>query len=195
MPQKASDKLWMWGCKNNPDKLRIKVLKRGAGPDVDCHGKTAPTAGEHLEAHQSNDARELALFAINQEIGIPKETLAKCYFLPLGTYAARGRDPRYWVYSAFQDDELVTFGFERMSSTDAHILYIETDDDVEPEETEHEDTEEIRSKWWESVYTIFKSYSEEDWMLEDHMKFIPDSTQCIEMFSRLSPEEKANYKF
>jgi hypothetical protein len=195
MPQKASDKLWMWGCKNNPRKLRIKVMKRCSGPDIDFHGKNAPTAGEHLEPDQSNDERELALFAINQEIGIPKTTLSKCYFLPLGTYDLPGRDPRYWSYSTIQDNIVVTFGLERPSSSEAHILYIETDDDVEPEETEQEDTEEIKKKWWESVYTIFKSYSESDWMLEDHMRFIPDSTNRIERFSRLSLEEKLQFKF
>jgi hypothetical protein len=195
MPQKATDKLWMWGCANNPGKLRIKVLKRGNGPDVDCHGKNAPAAGEHLEPGQSNDAREQALFAINQEIGIPETTLSKCYFLPLGTYDSPGRDPRYWTYTTIQDDELVKFGFERYSSSEAHILYIETDGDVEPEETEQEDMEEIKLKWWESVYTIFESYSESDWMLEDHMRFIPDSTKRIELFSHLSPEEKSNYRF
>ena len=58
-----------------------------------------------------------------------------------------------------------------------------------------EDMEEIKSKWWESIYTIFESYSEADWMLEDHMRFIPDSTKRIELFSHLSPEEKSNYRF
>lgn len=195
MPQKATDKLWMWGCTKNPMNLRIKVLRRGSGPDVDCPNRIAPAAGEHLEPGQSDDARAQVLFAINQEIGIPQSTLSKCYLLNLGTYNNDGRDPRYWTYCAIQNDQIITFGIPRSSTSIAHILYIETEDDVEPEETEQEDKNEIKSKWWQSVYTIFDFHPESDWMLEDHMRFIPDSIDQIEKFRILEPEEKLKYKF
>ncbi len=194
MPQKATDKLWMWGTKNGSN-LRIKVLKRGTGPDVDCGGTIIPAAGEHLGPEQSDDAREQALFSFNEEIGIPSKTLSKCYLLDLGTYDSDGRDSRYWLYSVLQDGQNMTCGIKRKSSSIAHIVYIETDDDVEPEETEQEDKEEIKAKWWENVYNMIAKYPESKWMLEDHMKFIPDSIARIKKFRVLSPEEKANYKF
>ncbi len=195
MPQRATDKLWMWGCSKNPMNLRIKVLRRGSGPDVDCPNRIAPAAGEHLEPGQSDDTRAQVLFAINQEIGIPQSTLSKCYLLELGTYDKPGRDPRYWTYSAIQDGQVVTFGIPRESLSVAHILYIETDDDVEPEETEQEDKTEIKSKWWQSVYGVFDSHPESDWMLEDHMQFIPNSIDRIGKFVLLEPEEKSKFKF
>jgi hypothetical protein len=195
MPQRATDKLWMWGCSTKQSKLRIKVLRRGSGPDVDCPNRIAPAAGEHLEPGQSDDSRAQVLFAINQEIGIPQSTLSKCYLLDLGTYATPGRDPRYWTYNAIQDGQVITFGIPRDSSSVAHILYIETDDEVEPEETEQEDKTEIKSKWWQSVYGVFDSHPESDWMLEDHMKFIPDSIARIAKFRVLEPEAKQKFKF
>ncbi len=195
MPQRATDKLWMWGCSKNPLNLRIKVLRRGSGPNVDCPNRIAPAAGEHLEPGQSDELRAQVLFAINQEIGIPQSTLSKCYLLDLGTYATPGRDPRYWTYSAIQDGKVVTFGIPRESSSVAHILYIETEGDVEPEETEQEDKTEIQSKWWQSVYGVFDSHPESDWMLEDHMRFIPDSIKRIEEFGLLNLEAKQKFKF
>jgi hypothetical protein len=192
MPQKATDKLWMWG---NASSLKIKVMTRGSGPDVDFPNRIAPAAGEHLEPGQSDEARAQVLFAINQEIGIPESTLSQCYLLSLGTYEEPGRDPRYWKYSAIQDGEIVEFGIARESLSVAHILYIETADDVAPDETEQEDKKEIKAKRWENVYGIFDKYPESEWMLEDHMRFIPDSIKCIDKFKQLSLEEKAQLKF
>jgi hypothetical protein len=194
MPQRATDKLWMWGNKSSLS-LRIKVMTRGSGADVDCPSRIAPTAGEHLEPGQSDEVRAQVLFAINQEIGIPESTLSQCYLLSLGTYADSGRDPRYWKYSAIQDGVIVEFGIARESLSVAHILYIETTDDVAPEETEQEDKKEIKAKRWENVNSIFQNYPESEWMLEDHMRFIPDSIKCIESFKQLSSEEKAKLKF
>lgn len=195
MAQQASDNLWMWGNSHNAMNLRLKVLRRGSGPDVDSPNRIVPSAGEHLEPGQSDDARAQALFNLNQEVGIPGSTLCKCYLIPLGFYADPGRDSRYWIYSTIQDGEIVTFGIKRDSSSFARILYIETDDDIAPEETEQEDKIEIKAKWWENVHTIFYFHPESDWMLEDHMKFIPDSVNCISKFRCFTSEEKENYRF
>jgi len=195
MPQRATDKLWMWGSSKNPMNLRIKVLRRGSGPDVDCPNRIAPAAGEHLEPGQSDDIRDQVLFAINQEIGIPQTTLSKCYLLDLGVYANPGRDPRYWTYTATQSGQTITFGIPRESSSVASILYIETDNEVEPEETEQEDKVEIQSKWWQSVYNVFDSHPESDWMLEDHMQFIPDSIKRIKEFGLNDLEAKQKFRF
>jgi len=200
MPQRASDTLWMWGCnssdevlKQTCDDLKVMVLTRGTGRNVDCGGKKAPAAGEHLEPGQPDDERSQVVFATIQEIGIAKETLSKCYIIPMGTYNAPGRDPRYWTYSAIQNDQIVTFGIPRDSSSIARILYIESD--VKPETISHEDTKEIAGKKWTRVFSIFDKYPESEWMLEDHMKFIPDSIGLIREFRAKSQEEKEKFKF
>jgi hypothetical protein len=192
MPQKASDKLWAWG---NNNQLNIKILRRGSGDNVDCPNRIIPAAGEHIEPGQSNEARAQALFAFNEEIGVPKTTLSKCYIIPLGTYNDEGRDPRYWSYSMRQNNEIVSCGIERESSSVAHVIYIETTDDIEPEETEQRDKVEIQSKWWEDIHTVLQSHDESEWMLEDHMKFVPDTIKAIKDFRLLSEDEKLQYKF
>ncbi len=195
MPQKATDKLWIWGSKRM-ESLRIKILRRGSGPDVDFASKIAPAAGEHLEPGLPADRIAQAIWTITQEINIPKSTLSKCFLIPLGKYSDDGRDPRYWTYSTCQDGIQVEFGIPRQSSTEADILYIETEDDVTPPEEEAKpvDQMEISKKYWVGINDIFDVYPESDWMLEDHMRFIPDSINCIKAFRALSVDEKAQYK-
>ena len=192
MPQKATDKLWVWG---NNNQLKIKMLRRGSGDNVDCPNRIIPAAGEHLEPGQSDEARAQALFAFNEEIGVPATTLSKCYIIPLGIYDNNGRDPRYWTYSMMQDGEIVKGGIKRLSSSVAHVIYIETTDDIEPEETEQKDKVEIKSKWWENIHTVLQSHDESEWMLEDHMRFVPDTIKAIENFRSLSEDKKLQYKF
>lgn len=200
MPQKASDTLWMWGCNSNDeayreicDDVKVMVMTRGVGLNVDCGGKKAPAAGEHLEPGQPDDERSQVVFATIQEIGIAKETLSKCYIIPMGIYNSPGRDPRYWTYSAHQNGQLIYFGIARESSSIARILYIESD--VKPETISHEDTKEIKGKKWVRAYSIFDKYPESEWMLEDHMKFIPDSIGLIRDFRAKSQEEKEKLRF
>lgn len=201
MPQKACDKLFIW-C--SPNKTMIKIMRRGVGPNVDSPNRIIPAAGEHLEPGQSLDSRDQVLFAINQEIGIPKETLNKCYLLNLGNYSDDGRDPRYWSYCTMQPisgsccsskSEIIEFSIKRYSSTNAQILLLVTDDNVEPLETTQEDQEEIKSKWWEDISTVLDNHKEDEWMLEDHMKFIPDAIKKIEEFKQCDHLVKELYKF
>ncbi len=192
MPQNACDKLFIWG---SPKHLKIKVLLRGSGPNVDSPNRIIPGAGEHVEPGQDDSKRAQAIFAINQELGIPESTLSKCYLIPMGTYSSPGRDPRYWSYTMKQNDQVIKCGIERASSTFAQIVFIETTDFVEPAEQEQEDKVEIKNKWWEDLESILSAHTEDEWMLEDHMKFIPDAIKKIEEFRKLSDQEKQNFKF
>lgn len=198
MPQKACDKLFIW-C--SPNKTMIKVMRRGFGPNVDSPNRIIPAAGEHLEPDQNLESRSHILWTINQEIGIPESTLNECYLLNLGDYSDDGRDPRYWSYSSiqpksfFSERNIVEFGVKRYSTTNAQILLLLTDDNVEPLEIMHEDHEEIKSKWWEDINTILDNYNENEWMLEDHMKFIPDAINKINEFKQYDNLIKETYKF
>lgn len=197
MPQDASDTLFVW---SSPKKTMIKVMRRGKGKNVDSPARKIPCAGEHVEPGQKEDDRSRAMEDLNQEIGIPSKTISLCYLIPLGEYADPGRDPRYWTYSEFQDGKIIEFGFERASKTKARIVFIETEDEVEPHEVDPEDTNEIGAKWWADINTILNSSKpgeniEDDWMLEDHMRFIPDTINKLEWFKQLSKEEKESYRF
>ena len=192
MPQDASDKIFIW---SSPKKTMMKFMRRGVGKNVDSPKRIIPCAGEHVQPEQSQDDREQSLITLNQEIGVPLSTLSKCYIIPLGQYADPGRDPRYWTYCAVQDNEIIEFGFERPSRTKAHIIYIETDDEVEPVEIDPEDMEEINSKWWENIYTVLSTHSEDEWMLYDHMRFVPDSIQKLEWFKQLTMQDKETFRF
>jgi hypothetical protein len=197
MPQDASDTLFVW---SSPKKTMIKVMRRGKGKNVDSPARKIPCAGEHLEPGQANDDRSQAIFALNQEIGVPETTLSKCYIINLGEYSDPGRDPRYWTYSEVQDEQVIEFGFERASKTKARIVYIKTDDEVEPREINPSDTEEIGAKWWANIHTVLEPTKpgknmEDDWMMFDHMRFIPDTIKKLEWFNQLSAQEKENYRF
>lgn len=197
MPQDASDKIFIW---SSPKDTMIKVMRRGVGKNVDSPQRKIPCAGEHIEPDQKQDDRAQAILALNQEIGIPESTLSKCYIISLGEYADPGRDPRYWTFSAIQDETIIEFGVERPSKTKAHIIYIQTEDDVEPKEVDPTDTEEICAKWWANIHTILDPIKpgqnvEDDWMMYDHMRFIPDSIKKLEWFNKLSTQEKEKYRF
>ena len=196
MPQYAIDTLFMW-VRPNPDNnlLLLKCMRRGEGPNVDSPHTIIPAGGEHLQPENDTDRRQQALFSINEEIGIPPETVSQCYFLSLGTFNDEGRDSRYYKYSALQDGEIVYFGVNRFSSTDASILLLVSEDDVEPKEVTPEDTTEINSKWWENVYTFLSKHPDEEWMLKDHQKFIPLAIQKVEEFLTLQHQERELLKF
>jgi hypothetical protein len=204
MPQFATDTLFMW-AKINPDNtlknLLLKVMRRGEGPNVDCPRTIIPAGGEHLQPEHGTDKRQQALFTINEEIGLPIETINQCYFLNLGVFNDNGRDPRYWKYSMkvnnenHENNKIVESGVNRLSSTNANILLLMTYDDVEPKEVTPEDTNEINSKWWENVHDILTNHPDKDWMLKDHQKFIPASIQKVQEFLSLSPNEREVFKF
>ena len=194
MPQYATDTLFMW-YNTFTNKLLLKVMRRGEGPNVDSPHTIIPAGGEHLQPEHSTDRRQQALFSINEEIGVPPETVNQCYFLHLGTWNDPGRDSRYYKYSAIQEDELVEFGIDRYSSTDVNILLLVTNDNVEPKEVQPEDTTEINTKWWENVHDMLLNHPDEEWMLKDHQKFIPASIQKVEDFLTLPEYDRNLLKF
>jgi hypothetical protein len=195
MPQIARDVIFIWSC-TSTNKTLIKVLRRGIGPNVDMPGKIIPCAGEHVEPGQNDCLREQALWVINQELGIPPETLTNCYLLSLGEYSDEGltecRDSRYSYYSTLQDGELEQFGFYRGSKTSASIVYLQTEESVEPIEVDPTDFEEISGKWWEDINQVFEIHSDDDWMIKAHQQFIPDA---IALIKQLSEQEQELFKF
>jgi hypothetical protein len=191
MEQHATDTLFCWSQKENLDELKIKLAQRNYGPNVDCPGKIIPCAGEHIQPEQPKNIRELALIAINEEIGLPKKTISECYLIPLGIYDDDGRDPRYWTYSMLQNKKIITCGVERKSTAVASILYIESD--TMPTEISYTDKEEIKKKWW-SKYNSLSNYSEELWMLKSHFEFFNDLKPTIRKFKLLKNEEKLKLK-
>lgn len=193
-PQRASDTIVIWYNELHK-KMLIKMLRRGSGPNVDGPSTIVISGGEHKQLENGEDARNQALITINEEIGIPLETINKCYFLPLGIYDSKYRDGRYGKYSMFQDGIFVECGIDRYSETDANILLLVTDNDVLPKECEHTDKHEISEKWWEDIYCVLNKYQTNEFMLEDHRKFISDSIKKVHEFLLLSSFGKNIYKF
>lgn len=192
MPQYASDTLFVWA---NPTHILLKMLKRNSSPKIDFPNKIIPAGGEHLQPENTSGQREQALITINEEIGIPKEIINKCYFLELGIFDSSGRDPRYYIFSAIQDEEIIEFGIMRYSCTKANILLLQTSDEIELLETNPEDTIEIKSKSWENIYTLLDKYPDKYWMLKDHQKFIPFTIKKVTDFLSLPEHEQELFKF
>jgi len=193
-PQRASDTIVIWYNELHK-KMLIKMLRRGSGYNVDSPGTIVVSGGEHKQLENGEDARNQALITINEEIGLPLETINKCFFLPLGIYNSEYREGRYSKFSMIQDGNIVECGIDRNSESDAHILLLITEDDVIPKECDHTDKHEITSKWWEDIYCVLNKYPTTEFMLEDHRKFIPDSIKKVHEFLILSQEERNIYKF
>ena len=181
------DTLFIW---DNGLQTKIKMLQRGEGPDVDMPLKKIFGPGEHLEPGQSSDAREQVLISNKEELGLSKETIMRCYHLPLGRYDTTNRDPRYRRMCDIQDGVIIEFGEERNAVSNASIILLKTDPTEEVVVGNHTDTTEIRKKWWEDMHGILDRYSETDLMLEDHRKFIPDAIQKISEFNSFDEYRK-----
>lgn len=192
MPQKANDVLFIY--KNSEGKKFIKMLKRGVGPNVDMPARMMPGAGEHLEPGKDVKLKAGVLRAVQEEIGIPVSTLSNCYLINLGVFEDDGRDPRYWMYSAEQDGSIIEFGMKRGSSSQAFVIYYESESGAEPAEGNPLDTEEVNKKWWHPFTADILELPEKDWMIIDHKKIVERALPALEEFDGLSQAEKDTKK-
>ncbi len=193
-PQRASDTIVVWYDETHNNML-IRMLRRANNPNTDSPNRVVVSGGEHKQLENGEDARKQALITINEEIGIPRETINKCFFFPLGLYNSAYREGRYSKYSMIQDGAYVECGVDRYSEADAHILLLITDNNITPSEIDHTDHQEIIGKWWQDIYNVLNKYKTDEFMLEDHRKFIPDSINKIHEFLRLSKTERELYRF
>jgi ADP-ribose pyrophosphatase YjhB (NUDIX family) len=196
MPQVAIDVLFVY--KNKQNKKFIKLLKRGEGANVDMPKRIMPGAGEHLEPGLDPTFKAGILRAVQEEIGIPPETLSQCYVLNVGVFNDPGRDPRYWSYSYPRENasdgkrskSVINFGINRGSQSNAYILYINMDSDAEPrEDASPLDTVEVNKKWWHPLDQVFR-IPEDKWMIIDHHKIVDRASRALDEFDRLSLAEK-----
>ena len=192
MPQVANDVLFIY--KNAAGKKFIKMLKRGVGANVDMPARMMPGAGEHVEPGKDVKVKAGVIRAINEEIGIPPETVADCYLIPLGVFADEGRDPRYWEYAAEQNGTTIEFGMKRGSSSSGYVIYYESPSGAEPKEENPLDTEEVNKKWWHPFDEEILNIDEDDWMIIDHKKIVEKALTEVAAFEGKSAEEKAAMK-
>jgi hypothetical protein len=198
MPQVAIDVLFVY--KNKKGAKFIKLLKRGQGPNVDMPRRIMPGAGEHLEPGLDPTFKAGIIRAVQEEIGIPPETLSKCYLLNIGIFNDPGRDPRYWSFSYPRENvtqekrskSVIDFGINRGSQSNAYILYINMDTDSEPREENPLDTEEVNKKWWQSLDQVLPIH-EDKWMIIDHQQIVTRAIGALDNFDRLSEEQQRTH--
>ncbi len=193
MPQSAIDVLFVW--ENSLKHKFVKILKRGLpNPNVDMPKLRMPGAGEHREPGNKICFKADALRAINEEIGIDNTTLSRSYLIPIGTFNDKKRDPRYWSYSVYQDNKMITFGPERESETNVYVLFIKTETNEEPGELENEDKIEVGSKYWIGFDDPILS-NKELWMIPEHSEYFACTKTILESFENMKSDEKESYKF
>jgi len=190
MPQYANDVLFIY---KSPSGDKIKLLKRGTGPNVDMPARMMPGAGEHMEPGSDVKMKSSVLRAVNEEIGLPQETLDQCYLLDLGNFDTPGRDPRYWHYVALQQGNLVNFGMDRGSTSHGFVLYFPGPSTKEPVEGSPLDSEEVNKKWWHPLEKVLE-IPDNNWMMEDHKRLIGAAQVAITSFETKSPGEKMALK-
>jgi len=192
MPQVANDVLFIW--ENSKNTQYIKLLRRGDGPNIDMKRRIMPGAGEHLEPGKDVKIKESIFRAINEEIGIPEDTLIDTYLLNLGVFDTEGRDPRYWTFCIDHNGEQINFGMERGSKSTGYVIYLKTETDIEPNEIEQKDKEEVENKWWNPLDTVLTDYPDTQWMIKDHQKLIEAAKNAITDFKNSSDKEKEEKK-
>lgn len=170
------------------------MLLRGSSKTIDFPNKIIPSAGEHVQPEHGISNREFARFGLNEEIGVPPETLSKSYILPCGKFDKIGRDSRYSTWFCQQDDTTIEFGEERYSVAYLNAVIIYTEDNVEPKEVDPDDVNEINNKWWYDINKVLNDYPEKLWMCQDHRTFIQPVIDVVKEF-RFSSREKENYKY
>jgi 8-oxo-dGTP pyrophosphatase MutT (NUDIX family) len=190
MPQYANDVLFIY---RSPSGDKIKLLKRGTGPNVDMPARMMPGAGEHMEPGSDVKMKSSVLRAVNEEIGLPQETLDQCYLLDLGNFNTPGRDPRYWHYAAIQDGATIEFGMDRGSTSHGFVLYFPGPSEKEPVEGNPLDSEEVNKKWWHPLDQVL-AISDDKWMMDDHKRLIGAAQVAITSFETKSAEEKVALK-
>jgi hypothetical protein len=192
LPQSAIDVLFIW--ENSLKKKYVKILRRGnSHPNVDMPALMMPGAGEHREPGNNISFKSDILRAVKEEIGIDNSTLSECYLVPVGTFNDDKRDPRYWTFTSKQDDEIITFGIERKSSTDVYILYIQTNVDDEPKEIDYEDNIEVNKKYWINLDNSILS-NKELWMIPEHSKYFIHAKYILDNFDLMPTEYKITKK-
>lgn len=192
MPQVANDVLFIY--KNSTGNKFIKLLKRGTGPNVDMPKKMMPGAGEHLEPGSNVKLKSDVFRAIEEEIGIPPETLQQCYLLDIGLYNTPGRDPRYWSFCTKRSDGSdINFGIQRGSESHGYVVYFESSSDVAPKEINQRDKEEVSQKRWYPLNDVLL-IEDDNWMIFDHKKLVINAIIKTEQFDHLGKEEKEQYK-
>ena len=192
MPQIATDTIFVWA---GPRKARLKMLLRGNTKMIDFPNKLIPGAGEHVQPEHGTSTIDCVRFGLNEEIGVPPETLSTSYVLPCGIFDDVGRDSRYSTWFVEQDGDIIECGLERYSVAHLNIVLVYTEDDVEPRETEPGDNVEIKGKWWYDIDTVLDDYQPERWMCLDHRNFIRPVIDRIAEFRSLSPDEKMSYLY
>jgi 8-oxo-dGTP pyrophosphatase MutT (NUDIX family) len=183
MPQFANDVLFIY--KNIRNEKFIKLLRRGpSNPTVDMPLRIMPGAGEHLEPGEgigNAKAKEESIRrAVQEEIGIPPETIGSCATISLGVFSDPGRDPRYWHYTAVQDGNNIEFGIDRGSTSYGYILYYKSDTDNAPIEVRQSDTIEIGEKRWIPFNRELLEIPDDQWMIIDHKKIVEAALEVME---------------
>lgn len=193
MPQSAIDVLFVW--ENSFSDRYVKILKRGiSNPNVDMPNLLMPGAGEHREPGNKICFKSDVLRAVSEEIGISKDTISKSYLIPVGTFNKEKRDPRYWSFSAYQDNMIITFGPERQSETNVYVLYIKTDTSISvPDEIEPEDKIEVGKKYWINLENPILT-NKKLWMIPEHSFYFEHTKHILDIFCRLGEEEKETHK-
>lgn len=176
---------------DNPNKY-IKMLKRGEGINIDFQHKITCCSGEHIQKDDI-DYRESIIRTVKEELGLPDNTILKCYLLKLVDDDRLGRDPRYVKYSTMDNGSEVEFGIDRNSLSNVYALVIQSD--IEPEEDIQSDTEEINNKWWEDINDVLKRVPEEEFMLETHFEYLQLFNDALDKFIKLPDHEKENLLF
>jgi hypothetical protein len=192
MPQIATDTVFIWA---GPTFTYIKMLLRGSSTTIDFPNKIIPSAGEHVQPEHDTSNKEFVRFGLNEEIGVPPETLSKSYLLHCGKFDKIGRESRYSTWFYLQDNNIIEFGEERYSVAYLNAVVIYTEDLVEPKEIDPEDKQEIKTKWWYDINKVLIDYPEELWMCKDHRSFIKPIIDIINEFRELSTEYKNIYKY
>lgn len=194
MPQSAIDVLFVW--KNSKSHRYVKILRRGTThPNVDMPNKLMPGAGEHREPGINVSFKSDALRAVEEEIGLPQDTLSQCYLLPVGRFDDEKRDPRYWTWtlSGSKSDKIVEFGIRRNSWTDIFVLYIESSTDTEPLELVPLDDIEVSSKKWIKLDELTKS-NNDIWMIPEHQTYFFNAKIILDRFDDNTIEYKVGKK-
>jgi hypothetical protein len=127
MPQIAMDVILLIKLNND---YYVKVLTRGSAETVDMQGKITIGAGEHVEKKNGIITIKSANRALEEELGNIKEykeqlVITKSITKLIGEDNRDFRDPRYSKYSIERGGKIITFGYDRPSSSKIFVCYLE----------------------------------------------------------------------
>lgn len=174
----------------------ILLLTRGTNTaKVDMPGKIIPGAGEHIEPGKDDETAKLKKIdtierSLKEELGVdPRNFIGNIYYLNLGVFEDKDRDPRYFKY--FYNKK--TFGMDRGSKTDVFLLYVLGN---EPTLGRHTDPIEIDGKTWINIEDLIdiNKYPEEKWMMIDHKNIVQKAINELNKFDKKIKTDKDKYK-